>query len=209
MGLGLCLPRNSVSTLTHRPYFTEMLLLWRKNKNQINHHIGAHRGELAHLRSLTRAFHVRTQNTGTCNYRELQINGHISAYMPYLRWDKASQNLAHMQANFHKIFQISQNFQTILQHILWRNKHKSCLCLSQASYIWIFWGSSSDFCQKLTEFYAITLKTLPYLTDSGMYMYVSGSTESFLPPCKTTERQHPRSRTRLQVLWTSFVIEVK
>ena len=24
-----------------------------------------------------------------------------------------------------KIFQMSQNFQTFLQHILWRNKHKS------------------------------------------------------------------------------------
>ena len=43
--------------------------------------------------------------------------------MPYFTlWDKISQN---MEANFHKIFQISQNFQTILQHILWKNKHKS------------------------------------------------------------------------------------
>ena len=46
--------------------------------------------------------------------------------MPYLTlWDKMSQNLAHMEANSHKIFQISQNFQTILQYILWRNKYKS------------------------------------------------------------------------------------
>ena len=37
-------------------------------------------------------------------------------YMPYM---------AHLEANSRKIFQISQNFQTILQHILWRNKHKS------------------------------------------------------------------------------------
>ena len=46
--------------------------------------------------------------------------------MPYLTlWDKISQNLAHVEAISYKIFQISQNFQTILQHILWRNKHKS------------------------------------------------------------------------------------
>ena len=39
--------------------------------------------------------------------------------MPYLTlWDKISQNLVHLQANSHKIFQISRNFQTILQHIL-------------------------------------------------------------------------------------------
>ena len=49
--------------------------------------------------------------------------------MPYLTlsvtlWDKISQNLAHLEANSNKIFQISQNFQTILQYILWRNKYK-------------------------------------------------------------------------------------
>ena len=42
--------------------------------------------------------------------------------MPYLTlWDKISQDLAHLEASSHKIFQISQNFQIILQHILWRN----------------------------------------------------------------------------------------
>ena len=47
-------------------------------------------------------------------------------YMPYLTlWDKISQNLARLEANSHKILQISQNFQTILQHILWRNEHIS------------------------------------------------------------------------------------
>ena len=46
--------------------------------------------------------------------------------MPYLTlWDEISENLAHLEANSHKIFQISQNFQTILQHILWRNNHTS------------------------------------------------------------------------------------
>ena len=44
-------------------------------------------------------------------------------YLPYLTlWDKISQNLAHLEGNSHKI---SQNFQTILQQILWRIKHKS------------------------------------------------------------------------------------
>ena len=38
------------------------------------------------------------------------------SYMPYLTtWGKISQNLAHLEADSHKIFfQISQNFQTIL-----------------------------------------------------------------------------------------------
>ena len=46
--------------------------------------------------------------------------------MPYLTlWDKISLNLAILKANSQKIFQISQNFQNILKHILWRNKYKS------------------------------------------------------------------------------------
>ena len=50
-------------------------------------------------------------------------------------WDKMSQNLVHLEAISHKIFQISQNFQTILQHILWRNNiNDTLLCLSQAAY---------------------------------------------------------------------------
>ena len=69
--------------------------------------------------------------------------------MPYLTlWDKISQNLAHLEANSHKIFQISQNIQTILQHILWRNKHKSYFILFITVFLhlnkgfWLFWGSS-------------------------------------------------------------------
>ena len=38
-------------------------------------------------------------------------------------WDEMSQTLAYLEANSHKVFQISQNFQAILQHIWWRNKH--------------------------------------------------------------------------------------
>ena len=56
--------------------------------------------------------------------------------MPYLTlWDQISQNLAHLAS--YKSFQIWQNFQTISQHILWRNKRKShlSLYLSQVSYI--------------------------------------------------------------------------
>ena len=38
--------------------------------------------------------------------------------MPYLTlWDKISQNLAPLEGNSHKKFQISQNFQTILEQI--------------------------------------------------------------------------------------------
>ena len=50
----------------------------------------------------------------------------VLAYVPYLTLrDKISQNLVHPEGNFHKKNQISQNFQTILQQILERNKHKS------------------------------------------------------------------------------------
>ena len=58
--------------------------------------------------------------------------------MPYLiLWDKISQNLAYLEASSHKIFQISQNFQTILNNTFYEeiNIKHSLLCLSQASYI--------------------------------------------------------------------------
>ena len=68
--------------------------------------------------------------------------------MPYLiLWDKISQNLAHLEASSHKIFQISQNFQIILQNILWRNKHTSLFVVFTTSFLhldkgfWLFWGS--------------------------------------------------------------------
>ena len=71
-------------------------------------------------------------------------------YMPYLTlWGKVSQNLAHLDANSNKIFQISQIFQTIFQHILRRNKHKSHFVVFITSFLylnkgfWIFWGSSN------------------------------------------------------------------
>ena len=44
-------------------------------------------------------------------------------------WDKISQNLADLKANSDKIFPFSQNFQTILQHILRRNKHNALNCV--------------------------------------------------------------------------------
>ena len=47
-----------------------------------------------------------------------------------------SQNLAHLEANSHKIFQISQNFQTTLQNILWRNKHKSHFAVFITSFLY-------------------------------------------------------------------------
>ena len=85
--------------------------------------------------------------------------------MPYLTlWDKISQNLVPLEANSHKIFQISQNFQNILQDILWRNKHKSHFVVFITTFLHLnkaFW----QFCKNLTEFYQISLKNLPYLTD--------------------------------------------
>ena len=79
-------------------------------------------------------------------------------YMPYLTlWAKISQNLAHLEASSHKIFQISQNFQTILQHILWRNKHKLHFVVFIKSFLhlkkgfWLFWGSSRVTFVKITQ----------------------------------------------------------
>ena len=80
------------------------------------------------------------------------------AYTPYLTlWDKISQTFAHLKGNSHKIFQISQNFQTILQHILWRNKHKSHFVVFVTSFLhlnkgfWLFWGSSKVIFIKISQ----------------------------------------------------------
>ena len=74
------------------------------------------------------------------------------AYMPYLTlWDKISQNLAHLEANSHKIFTSHRifrpSFNTFCEEI---NLHHTLLCLSQTSYIIIkaydyFWGASKWF----------------------------------------------------------------
>ena len=71
------------------------------------------------------------------------------SYMPYLTllWDEISQNLAQLEANSHKNFQISENFQTILKHISWRTQHTSHFFVFITSFIhsnkgfWRFWGS--------------------------------------------------------------------
>ena len=78
--------------------------------------------------------------------------------MPYLTlWNEISQNLTNLAANSHKIFQISQNFQTILQHILWRNKHKSHFVVFITSFLrinkgfWLLWGSSKVIFVKISQ----------------------------------------------------------
>ena len=93
---------------------------------------------------------------------------HVLTYMPYLTlWDKISLNLAHLKVNSHKIFSISQNFQTILQHVLWRNKHKSHFVVFIASLLhfnkgfWLFWGIFI----KISQNFIKSLKNVPYLTD--------------------------------------------
>ena len=91
-------------------------------------------------------------------------------YMPYLTlWDKISQNLAHLEANSHKIFKI---FRQSYKHILWRNKHKSHYVVFITSSLhlnksfWLLWRSSKViFYKNLTEFYQISLKNLTHLTD--------------------------------------------
>ena len=79
-------------------------------------------------------------------------------HMPYLTlWDKISQNLAYMEANSQKIFKISQKFQTILQHILLRNKHKSHFVVFITSLphlnkgFWLFWRSSKVILVKISQ----------------------------------------------------------
>ena len=83
---------------------------------------------------------------------------HMTPYMPYLTlWDKKSQNLAHLEAISRKIFQISHNFQTNLQHILRRNKHKSHFVVVITSFLhlntgfWLFWGSSKMIFVKISQ----------------------------------------------------------
>ena len=78
--------------------------------------------------------------------------------MPYLTiWDLISQNLAHLEANSHKNFQISQNFQTILEHSLWRNKHTTHFVVFITSFIhsnnsfWLFWGSFKVIFLKISQ----------------------------------------------------------
>ena len=81
-----------------------------------------------------------------------------TTYMPYLTlWDKISQNLAQLEAKSHKIFQISQNFQTILQHILWKNKHKLHIVVFMTSLLhlnkgfWLFLKSSKVIFVKVSQ----------------------------------------------------------
>ena len=73
--------------------------------------------------------------------------------------------LAHLEANSHNIFQISQNFQNILQDILWRNKHKSHFVVFITSFLhlnkgfWQFWGTSKViFVKNLQNFIKSHLK---------------------------------------------------
>ena len=68
-----------------------------------------------------------------------------------------SQNLAHLESDSHKKFQISQNFQNILQHILWRNQHKTHFVVFITSFLhlnkgfWLFWGSSKVIFVKISQ----------------------------------------------------------
>ena len=77
-----------------------------------------------------------------------------------------------------RFFQISQNFQTILQHILWRTKHKShffCVFITRFLHlnkgVWLFWGSSKVIFVKISECYQVSLKNFPYLKDFMACLY--------------------------------------
>ena len=128
--------------------------------------------------------------------------------MPCLTlWDKISQNLAHLEANSHKIFKSHRIFrpsystffeEVNINHILlsprkywlitqeavapsrhdWKivdwdvkPQHKTFCCVYHKLLTFKYRGLTilgalqSDFCKHLTEFYQISLKNLPYLTD--------------------------------------------
>ena len=79
---------------------------------------------------------------------------------------RISHTLAHLETNSYKIFQISQNFQTILQNILCRNKHQSHFDMFITSILhlnkgyWLLWGSSKVIFVKLAQnFITSPLKT--------------------------------------------------
>ena len=75
-------------------------------------------------------------------------------YMPYLTlWDEISQNLAHLEANSHKNFQICTEFSDHLTtHLMKKiNLHHTLLFSSQASYIWQFWGSFKVIFVKISQ----------------------------------------------------------
>ena len=96
------------------------------------------------------------------------VVSHTSHILQML-WDKILQNLAHMEANSHKIFKSHRIFRPSSSNdILWRNKHKS-LCPVYHKLLTLKWrpwlSSQSDFCKNCAEFYWISLKKLPYLTD--------------------------------------------
>ena len=83
------------------------------------------------------------------------------AYMPYLTmWDKISQNLAHLKANAHKIFKSHRIFMTLLQLILWRNKHRSLFIVFVISFLhlnkgfWLLWRSSKVIFVKISQNFA-------------------------------------------------------
>ena len=97
---------------------------------------------------------------------------YTKTYMPYLTlWNIISQNLAHLEANSYKIFKSHRIFRTSYNTFYEEiNIHHTLLCLSQTSYIikgllTILLELQSDFCKNLTEFYQISLKNLPHLTD--------------------------------------------
>ena len=100
--------------------------------------------------------------------KTLALIGVEKSYMPYLTlWDIISQNLAHLEANSHKIFQSHRMFRPSYNKFYEKiNRNHTLLCLSQVSRHLIILGElQSDFCINLTEFYQISLKNLPYLTD--------------------------------------------
>ena len=94
--------------------------------------------------------------------------------MPYL--NKISQNLAHLEANSHKIIKSHRIFRpsynTFYEEI---NINHTVVFITSFLHInkgfRLLWGSFKViFCKNLTEFYQISLKNLPDLTDFSLQL---------------------------------------
>ena len=94
-----------------------------------------------------------------CKEGEVICRSTNHSYMPYLTlWDKISQNLARLEANSHKIIKSHRIFRpSLIQHILWRNKHKSHFVVFITSFLhinkafWLLWWSFKVIFVKISQ----------------------------------------------------------
>ena len=116
-------------------------------------------------------------------------NARVHSYMPYLtQLDKISQNLALLKADFHKIFKSHRIFRpfknTFYKEIIINH---TLLCYHKfptliKSFMVILGEFQTDFCEKLTEFYQISLEIISQVY--GMYVHCTcGLARNFVTEC--------------------------